>query len=78
MIANFHELNLTELQLTEDGEITEIGQCVQKNVEEENKRGRECVTTLLLKTEEQTVRVTVPKLSLVTNTHVQVKEYRNL
>ena len=61
-----------QLKLTEDGEITEIGQCVQQNVEEENKQGKESVTTPPPKKEEQTVRVTVPKLSLVTNTLVQV------
>ena len=37
----------------------ESGQLVQKSVEEENKQGRESVTTLFRKMEEQSVRETV-------------------
>ena len=56
----------------EGGAITESGQLVQKSVEEENKLGRECVTTLLQLTEEQNVREPVRNLDLVTNSLVQV------
>ena len=47
------------LQLTEGGVTTEIGQLVQKNVEEENKQEKESVTTLPRKMEERTVREAV-------------------
>ena len=73
-----HEISDSEIlnaisQSMEDGVIMETGQLVQKSVEAEKEQGRECVTTLLQLTEEQSVREPVPRLNLVTNSLVQVR-----
>ena len=61
-------------QLTEDGVITESGQFAQKCVEEESKQGKESVTTLFQKMEEQSVKERVWNQELVTSRLVQLTE----
>ena len=51
---------------------TESGRLVQQDVEEENRPGRESVTILPLSLVELSVRETVHRLSLVTNSLAQV------
>ena len=65
-------------QLTEGGVTTESGRLVQQDVEEENRPGRESVTILLLSLVELSVRETVHRLSLVTNSLAQVGSFRTL
>ena len=64
--------SILKIQLTGDGVITESGQLVQKSAAEENKQGRENVTTLFQSLAEQSVRGTVRSLKLATSSPVQV------